>query len=160
MPHPNPWPAADRQSLRAFYGEPGDESRLVRLLVPAGVTVRYFDKELGKPGPMDDYILCHHKVEASLARVLVALSKIPEGPPVLRIWAGVYNNRSVRNGSTPSLHAYGAATDFDPEPNGNGMHWPTAATMPLAVMECFAREGWLSAGAFWGRDAMHFQATR
>jgi hypothetical protein len=31
--------------------------------------------------------------------------------------------------------------------------------MPLAVMEHFAREGWLSAGSAWGRDAMHFQAT-
>jgi hypothetical protein len=32
--------------------------------------------------------------------------------------------------------------------------------MPLEIMEAFAREGWLAAGAFWGRDAMHFQATR
>jgi hypothetical protein len=28
------------------------------------------------------------------------------------------------------------------------------------VMEFFAVGGWLSAGAFWGRDAMHFQATK
>jgi hypothetical protein len=34
------------------------------------------------------------------------------------------------------------------------------ADMPLEIMECFAREGWLSAGAFWGYDAMHFQATQ
>jgi hypothetical protein len=27
-------------------------------------------------------------------------------------------------------------------------------------MEEFAKEGWLAAGAFWGRDAMHFQATQ
>jgi hypothetical protein len=27
-------------------------------------------------------------------------------------------------------------------------------------MEEFAKEGWLSAGAFWSRDAMHFQATK
>jgi len=40
------------------------------------------------------------------------------------------------------------------------MHWPTSSTMLLVVMEAFAREGWLSAGAFWGRDAMHFQATQ
>jgi hypothetical protein len=32
--------------------------------------------------------------------------------------------------------------------------------MPLAVMEEFSREGWLAAGAFWNRDAMHFQATQ
>jgi len=27
-------------------------------------------------------------------------------------------------------------------------------------MEAFAREGWLSAGAAWLRDGMHFQATQ
>jgi hypothetical protein len=32
--------------------------------------------------------------------------------------------------------------------------------MPIEVMEEFAKEGWLPAGAFWSRDAMHFQATR
>jgi len=57
------------------------------------------------------------------------------------------------------LHARGAAVDFDPDRNGNKVSWPLSASMPIAVMEAFAREGWLSAGAFWGRDAMHFQAT-
>jgi hypothetical protein len=28
------------------------------------------------------------------------------------------------------------------------------------VMEEFAKEGWLAAGAFWSRDSMHMQATR
>ena len=66
----------------------------------------------------------------------------------------------MRGGSLPSLHARGAAIDLDPGTNGLHTPWPTRATMPLEVMECFAREGWLAAGAFWGRDAMHFQATR
>ena len=38
-------------------------------------------------------------------------------------------------------------------------HWPMQADMNLDVMEAFAREGWISAGSFWGYDAMHFQAT-
>jgi hypothetical protein len=37
--------------------------------------------------------------------------------------------------------------------------WPTKATMPFEVIEIFAREGWTSGGAYWGYDAMHFQAT-
>jgi hypothetical protein len=65
----------------------------------------------------------------------------------------------MRGGSTPSLHARGAAIDLDPDNNANKQHWPASATMPFAVMEAFAREGWLSAGAFWSRDAMHSQAT-
>jgi hypothetical protein len=27
-------------------------------------------------------------------------------------------------------------------------------------MEAFARVGWLAAGAFWNRDAMHYETTR
>ena len=66
----------------------------------------------------------------------------------------------MRGGYTPSLHARGAAIDFDSYDNGNSTHWPVGATMPIGVMEEFAREGWVAAGAFWGRDAMHFQATK
>ena len=32
--------------------------------------------------------------------------------------------------------------------------------MPLEIMEEFAKEGWKSAGAFWGFDSMHQEATR
>jgi hypothetical protein len=32
--------------------------------------------------------------------------------------------------------------------------------MPIEVMEAFARQGFKPAGAFWGRDAMHMEATR
>ena len=66
----------------------------------------------------------------------------------------------MRGGSRPSLHARAAAIDLDPGNNGLVTHWPMKATMPLEVMEAFAREGWLPAGAFWSRDAMHFQSTQ
>jgi hypothetical protein len=57
------------------------------------------------------------------------------------------------------MHAWMNAIDINAGRNGNKTSWPVNATMPIEVMECFAQEGWLSAGAFWGRDAMHFQAT-
>jgi hypothetical protein len=65
----------------------------------------------------------------------------------------------MRNGTLPSLHARGAAIDLDPDDNGLHIPWPVRATMPIEVMEAFAREGWKPAGAFWSRDAMHFEAT-
>ena len=151
MPSPNPWPDSDQGSLREFYGKPGDESNLVNLPVPAGVVVKY-------EGQTVKTIRCHKKVADSLGRVLFALSKV--APNILLQYAGCFNNRSMRGSSTPSLHAYGAAIDFEPDNNGNHTHWPTGATMPIEVMEVFAKEGWLAAGAFWGRDAMHFQSTR
>lgn len=151
MPSPNPWPKSDRASLREFFGEPGDESHLVNMPVPDGVIVKY-------EGQCVKTIRCHKKVAASLSRVLQRIDIV--APDILLEYAGCFNNRSVRGGSTPSLHAYGAAIDFMPDTNGNHTHWPTGADMPLIVMEEFAKEGWLPAGAFWSRDAMHFQATR
>jgi hypothetical protein len=149
MPKPNPWPETDQASLTAFYGAAGDESKLVNL--PAPVAMFY-------EGTRIKTIRCHKKVAESLARALTAAYSA--APLVVEIYDGCFNNRPMRGGSTPSLHARGAAIDLCADKNGNKVHWPDAATMPFAVMEAFAVEGWLSAGAFWGRDAMHQQATR
>ena len=149
MPKPNPWPKTDQKSLTAFYGAPG-ESRLVSIQVN-GLGI-FYD---GKPVKI---IRVNKACAESLRRVLSAISDSSDRE-ILRAFAGVFNNRPMRGGSLPSLHARGAAIDLDPGKNGNRTSWPAKATMPLSVMEAFAREGWLAAGAFWGRDAMHFQAT-
>lgn len=150
MPLNNPWPASNQKALQAFYGSPGDESRLTNLDV-SDLDVRY-------EGQHVKAIRCHSKVSASLRRILEALHNSPYAS-LLHAYDGCFNNRPMRGGLTPSLHARGAAIDFDAANNANLSHWPTNASMPLAVMEIFSKEGWLSAGAFWGRDAMHFQAT-
>ena len=147
----NPWPNPDQASLTAFYGKAGDESQLVSLVV-SDLGVRYDGKDVRT-------VRCHHKVAPSLHRVLEKLSKTPHAW-VLKEYAGCYNNRPMRGGSLPSLHARGAAVDLAPSTNGNREAWPSSANMPIEVMEEFAKEGWLPAGAFWGRDAMHFQATK
>jgi len=151
MPHRNPWPKPDQASLTAFYGKPGDESQLVNLDVD-DLAISYEDEFVKT-------IRCHHKVADSLRRVLVEINKSP-WRYILHDYAGCYNNRAMRGGTLPSLHARGAAIDLRPGSNGNRTHWPVASDMPIQVMEFFAAEGWLSAGAFWSRDAMHFQATR
>ena len=150
MPAESNWPRPSQESLQGFYGSPGDESKLVSVNVE-GLGLRYD----GKPVKS---IRCHDKVADSLKRVLVALSKTH--PDILAQYAGVYNNRTMRGGSLPSLHARGAAIDLAADTNRLSQSWPVSATMPLEVMEAFAREGWVAAGAFWGRDAMHFQATQ
>ena len=152
MPLKNPWPEADQQSLLEFYGNPGDESKLVALDV-SDLMVRY-------DGQKVKTIRCHRKVAESLHRILHAIDN-SSCAYVLWQYAGCFNNRLMRgNSKLPSLHARGAAIDLDPAPNGNHRAWPINATMPIQVMEQFSKEGWLSAGSFWGRDAMHFQATR
>lgn len=155
MPSPNPWPKTDQGSLRAFYGMPGDESQLVTITFP--YPMFYEGKTVLKTR-------VHKKCADSLWLVLKEIGDRYAGKQGImeeaEDYGGVYNNRLMRGGRLPSLHARGAAIDLDPDDNPNQGSWPVVADMPLEIMECFAREGWVSAGAFWGRDAMHFQATQ
>lgn len=157
MPKAHPFPKQDQRSLTAFYGPAGDVA-LAKVAVPYKMFL-YNGPETVKS------ISVHEKLAASLERVLKELGKrykTDEDRTAAGInrYFGTYVNRKMRGGSLPSLHARAAAIDFDANRNGNKTSWPMAAHMPLDVMEIFAREGWLAAGAFWGRDAMHFQATQ
>ena len=151
MPEPHPWPFPDETSLTSFYGPAGDTSRHT-LLDVTGLGLRYDGKAVRQ-------FTVHQRCASSLRRVIEAIAAGPHAA-ILKTYAGVYNNRPMRGGTRPSLHARAAAIDLDPANNGNRSHWPLQSTMPIDVMEAFAREGWLPAGAFWSRDAMHFQATR
>lgn len=151
MPVDHPWPTQDQGALTRFYGRAGEESMLVNLAVN-DLDIRYDGKNVKS-------IRCHHKVAPSLRRILENISKTPHAW-VLKEYAGCYNNRPMRGGSLPSLHARGAAIDLAPSTNGNREHWPSRSNMPIEIMEIFAKEAWLPAGAFWSRDGQHFQATR
>lgn len=155
MPDVNPWPSQDQASLRAFYGEPGDESNLVPITFPYPM---FYD------GKAVRTTRCHKKVLLPLMRILTAIGKQFEAHPDIcdeaEDYGGVFNFRLKRGGSTYSLHAWGAAIDLDADDNTFKDHWPMQADMPLEIMEAFAREGAISAGAFWGYDAMHFQFTK
>jgi hypothetical protein len=143
-----PRPLPTTKHLTAFYGEPGDESNLVNLPVRG---VKYAGRTVKT-------IRCHKLCAETLSSILLELADA--APWLLETYAGCFNFRKMRGGSTWSLHAWGAAIDFDAANNGLHTHWPTRAKMPFEVMEIFARHGWLSAGAFWGRDAMHHQMTQ
>jgi hypothetical protein len=155
MPVNNPWPNSDQKSLREFYGEPGDESNLITVNFP--FSTFYEGKKVSR-------FRCHKKVANSLIKVLTAIGqkygKTREIIEEAEDFGGVYNFRNKRGGSTYSVHAWGAAIDLDADDNTFRDSWPMKADMPLEIMEEFAKEGWLSAGAFWGYDAMHFQATK
>ena len=155
MPSPNPWPKSNPASLRAFYGDPGDESQLVSITFPSPM---FYGGRLVKTTRV------HRKLAASLLRILSDIGTRYSGTPGIMEeaadYGGVFNFRLKRGGTSYSLHAYGAAIDLDADDNTFRDSWPMASDMPLEIMECFAREGWLSAGAFWGYDGMHHQATQ
>ncbi len=155
MPTPNPWPKSDRASIEAFYGLPGDESNLVSFEFP--YPMYYGGKRVLRSR-------CHKKIKDSLLRVLTAIGdRYGEAKAIMEEaedYGGIFNFRMKRGGGNLSLHSWGIAIDLDADDNMFRDHWPMKADMPLEIMECFAREGWLSAGAFWGYDAMHHQATQ
>ena len=152
MPKDNPWPSSKQSSLRAFYGAPDDNSDIIGIKAPSWL--RLYDD----PSKKVSKIYCHALVADSLLRALKAA--YARHPDVVRRYFGCHVDRPMRGSSTPSTHAYGAAIDLSASTNRNSQSWPVSATMPIEVMEEFAKEGWMPAGAFWGRDAMHFQATR
>ena len=151
MPKVSPWPEQDTLSMTRFFGRAGDELNLTSMDVD-GLGVKY-------DGKLVKTIRCNVKVAESLSRILEAIAN-SHSAYVLGKYGGCFNFRKMRGGSSLSVHSWGAAIDLDPDSNGNNQAWPTSSTMPLEVMEIFAREGWIPAGAFWGRDAMHFQATK
>jgi hypothetical protein len=155
MPKDNPWPKSDQASLIKFYGQPGEH--LTSLKLP------FTMKLYGAENPITA-VTVHEKCADSLRRVLVDLyDRYYLDADIMKAasaFFGIYNNRNKRGGTTKSVHAWAAAIDLDADHNAFKQSWPVQATMPLEIMECFAREGWLSAAAFWGYDGMHHQATR
>lgn len=155
MPKRIPWPSQNQASLRAFYGQPGDESKLVTIDFPYPMT---YGGKIVRKGRVNA------KCADSLLRVLTDIgdrwSNQKDIMEEATDYYGIFNYRLKRGGTSYSLHAYGAAIDLDADDNSFKAVWPVVADMPLEIMEAFSREGWLSAGAFWGYDAMHFQATQ
>lgn len=152
-----PWPEPDERSLRAFYGEPG-EGNLVTISLPYPMVLAW------DHSTTVTRTRCHRLVARSLTGRLEAI-RDHCGPGGLidarmHLFGGVYNYRQQRGGQALSLHAWGAAIDLDPKHNAFRSPWPAEATMPLDVIRIFEADGWKSGARAWGRDAMHFQATR
>ena len=158
MPDPHPFP--HEEDVEAFYGPHGEEGKFSpptkEIILP--FPIYYGSTQVTKLRP-------HRLCADSLLRVferLAAAFPTEENRRAagMLTYDGLYNPRRKRQGSSWSMHAWAIAIDLNAGRNGNNTSWPSTAVMPLEVMECFTQEGWTSAGAFWGRDAMHFQATK
>ena len=158
MPDPHPFPT--QANVEAFYGPHGVEDGFTpptkKIKLPFPIYIDGKEVTVLKP---------HVKCADSLQGVFNWLSEaLPttelRNAAGITIYDGIYNPRKMRGGNSWAMHSWAIAIDLNAAQNGNTDHWPTVAVMPLIVMECFAKEGWTSAGAFWSRDAMHFQATR
>ena len=158
MPSPNPFPK--QSSVTSYFGPHGEKGGYTppTKTIQLPFTIFYDGAPVNSLKP-------HEKCADSLKRVFDRLAvafptQQSREDAGLLVYNGLYNPRKMRGSSSAwSMHAWAIAIDLNAGKNGNKTHWPTNATMPLEVMECFALEGWTPAGAFWSRDAMHFQAT-
>lgn len=139
-----------------FYGPVGEKQTSLQLPYPMRLS--------WQTSTVVHRITCHQKVSASLGRVLAAIlahfgSYEAVQAARLDLFGGCLNVRKVRGGDDWSIHSWGAAIDLDPDHNTLKMG-RQQATMPQAVIDLFAAEGWTSLGASRNYDFMHFQAAK
>lgn len=159
MPDPHPFPKPNTPAFHQFYGPHGEPDGYTppcrSITLP--FTIYYESRSVTR-------LTVHEKCADSLLAVFQRLAttypdRASREAAGILVYDGLYNPRRMRGGTSWSMHSWACAIDLNAGRNGLKTAWPVTATMPFEVMECFAAEGWLAAGAFWGRDAMHFQAT-
>jgi len=152
-----------QSEVGTVYGTPGPdiEGKLVMIELPFSLRIDWNLRQTARR------IRVHKLAAEQLKAALIAverhygLAKMKD----LGIdrYAGCYNHRKIRGGTSWSMHAYGCAIDFYAAPNGLRTRCPEALFCKpeykdfLDIME--AHE-WLPAIRLWGADAMHFQRAR
>lgn len=155
-----------QRDCRKYYGTPGKTTgtarkQIVQIKLPFKLRIDYSLKQ------STNKISVHKKAAPSLKAALIAVHA-HYGMDEMHLlgidrYAGAYNPRKMRGGSSWSMHAYGCAIDFYAAPNSLRVECPQALFCGeeykpfLDIME---RHGWLPAIRLWGKDAMHFQRAR
>lgn len=156
--------ALPRQSdVSRFYGRPGDQikGRLKTIELPFTLRIDYNLRQRTKK------MTVHEKCAPSLLAAMIAV-RAEYGEASMKAlgldrYAGGYNHRKMRGGTSYSMHAYGCAIDFYAQPNGLRMTCPQALFCGpdyVAFLDIMERHNWLPAIRLWGKDAMHFQQAR
>ena len=152
----NRWP--NRSQLQSFYGAPGTGH--TTLNIPYPMRIAWNTKQTV------NRVTVHSKCADSLDRILKEILQVYGYDEIRRLgldlFGGIYNNRPIRGGSVPSVHAYAAAIDLDPE--RNQLRWGSdravfAKPVYGKMIDAFEREGWVSLGRERNFDWQHFQAS-
>jgi len=150
------WPHGDPVSLMNFYGPPG-RGAMGKVIVPW----RMYEADTRTPVPTFlMHVRCVPVMNILLQNIWDHYGRSQKAIEEvgMHLWGGALNVRKVRGGSGWSVHAYGAAVDFDPDHNGMTTNPKASYRMPQAVIDEFK-----AAGATWGgdfrprRDPMHFE---
>ena len=156
------WPSQEEvRSGKSIFGRAGDESNLTSVRLP------YIMRLAWDRDTTVSTMRCHKLVAEPLSRIFQAtldhygMEKVRELG--LDLYGGCFNNRPIRGGSRPSLHAWGIAVDLDPERNTLYMSAPEAAFSGPeydAFWSIVEKEGAFSLGRERNYDWMHFQFAR
>ena len=161
---PDPDTLPRQKDCPAYYGEPGTvaiERRMTYAVLPFALRLDWaLHVEVTR-------LRVHELCAPSLVAALVAV-EAEYGIEEMRAlgidrYAGGFNPRRMRGGSSWSTHAYGCATDFNAAPNGLRTRAPKALfSQPPYVkfLDIMETHGWLNGGRLWGADYMHFQQAR
>lgn len=148
---------------KTFYGMPGKEivNRLTTVHVPYPLRL---DWDLGVlKHTVRLHERCADSGEEAFRLILKELGLIRIQNLGLDRFAGDHAHRTMRGGTSWSMHAYGCALDFFAQPNGLTTRCPQALFCKpeyKVFFDIWESLGWTSLGRAIGRDWMHVQAAR
>lgn len=156
---PPEWPRQNEADMFRFYGDVGKNQ--TRMALPFPMRLAWdLDETITA-------ITLHEKVHDSALRCFgrIADAYLPRDRQALGLdlFGGSLAVRRMRGGTRWSMHAWGAAIDFDPA--RNQLSWGRDRAR-LAQPDCeqfwriWEDEGWLSLGRARNFDWMHVQAAR
>jgi hypothetical protein len=151
------WPR--QRDMEKFYGPVGKNQTI--LVLPFTMKLAW---DLRQPiHRFSIHEKCHDSAKRCFERIADAYTEEARERTGINIFGGCLNVRKMRGGSSWSMHAWGAAIDFDPA--RNQLRWtPAQSRLMKPDCEAFWRiwesEGWVSLGRTRGIDAMHVQAAR
>lgn len=159
---PSKWPAqSEIRSNKSLFGSPGHESNLTSILLPYPMKIAWETSSITKK------MSCHKLIAEPVRRIFEQTLQYYGETRIaqlgLDLYGGCFNDRSIRAGTTKSMHAWGIAIDLDPDHNGLNTHAPKARFSGreyVPFWEIVEHEGGVSLGRERDCDWMHFQFAR
>jgi hypothetical protein len=159
--HSPRWPVQTQREMEKFFGPVGANQTV--LVLPRDYPLKIAWDRARRVSQ----ITCHERVHDAAKRVFARVLD-HYGPARIAglgvdLFGGCLNVRRMRGGTAWSMHAWGAAFDFDPE--RNQLSWNRSRAF-LARPECdrwwslWEEEGFVSLGRARDFDWMHVQAAR
>lgn len=147
-------------AIKAKYGRPGDISNLVVIQLPYRMRIAWDLKNTVKS------MQCHKLVAENFSNVFTELLEYYKFSELQRlnidVYAGCYNFRQMRGGTSWSRHSWAIALDLDPERNGLHTPFKMAEFSKVAyepMMDIFYKNGFFNLGKERNMDAMHFEIS-